>query len=228
MEESSAKTNEPVSLKQVISDNLFFLLDKNDLTQEKLAQLSGVPKGTISNIVGKRVAAPTVPIIKKLANALNVTIEQIIDKPLSDYDYFIHVNRIHNGSFPKIPILNWLNTEQMIEDILSASKDKLTNDWLNFNTLPEKGWLFALRSKSSYLPKFPANSYLIFNHNATPIDDTYALVQCKNKLETSLIHYFFDGNNEYMTSIYEDKKIIIEPGQIKLLGVLFVIKFDLE
>jgi len=224
--EETPTTKELSSPERTIAHNLLFLLKKKNLTLTNLANQSNLPKGTISNIISKRVLAPTVPVMQKIANVFEMTIDQIIQKPLSDYDYYLHVNNLNNGSFSKIPILSWYNIEQMLIDLTIVDKNNAFNGWLNFNTLPKKGWLFALRSKSSYEPKIPANSFLIFDHNSNPVDNSYVLAQYKNKQECSLIQYFCDGNNEYFTSLYEDKKIIIEPEQIKFLGVLFVIKFD--
>ena len=66
----SSKTNLARKVKQ--------LREKLDLSQEKLARLSDVSNNTIINIEAGKQDNPTIDTLKKVAKALNVSVEELI------------------------------------------------------------------------------------------------------------------------------------------------------
>ena len=62
----------------MLSSNLKRIREKQGLSQQKLSDISGVARNTISLIeVNKRIS-PGINIIKSLAEALNITVEELI------------------------------------------------------------------------------------------------------------------------------------------------------
>jgi transcriptional regulator with XRE-family HTH domain len=57
--------------------NLKSIRDKKKLTQEQLAELSGVDQSTISALETERMKSPSWQIVAKLANALGVQPEKL-------------------------------------------------------------------------------------------------------------------------------------------------------
>ncbi|OGG42202.1 hypothetical protein A3I34_00985 [Candidatus Jorgensenbacteria bacterium RIFCSPLOWO2_02_FULL_45_12] len=66
----SSKTNLARKVKQ--------LREKLDLSQEKLARLADVSNNTIINIEAGKQDNPTIDTLKKVAKALNVSVEDLI------------------------------------------------------------------------------------------------------------------------------------------------------
>lgn len=62
----------------VESNKIKSLREKLGLSQEKLARLADVSNNTIINIEAGKQQNPTVETIKKIAKALNVSVEELI------------------------------------------------------------------------------------------------------------------------------------------------------
>jgi len=217
-------------LEQTIVHNLLYLLKTKRLSISDFARQINVPRGTINNIINKKVLAPTIPLIHKMANFFEITIDQLVKHKLSDQSYFyIASNGIPDGYISKIPVLNWDDAHQTIQNIMTTDKRLEFKDWLDLGKLiSENSVLFAMRSKSSYEPKFPSNAFLIFARNVAPADNHYVLVNDQNKGKISLMQYFYDGNNEYISPLHEGKKSLFEPEHTAFLGVLSFVKLELN
>lgn len=62
----------------VESNKIKSLRDKLGLSQEKLARLADVSNNTVVNIEAGKQQNPTIETIKKIAKALNVSVEELI------------------------------------------------------------------------------------------------------------------------------------------------------
>jgi transcriptional regulator with XRE-family HTH domain len=63
---------------------LIEIMEKNDVTAYKLWKLSGVAQSTISDILNKDDKNPTTKTLQKMANALNVPIDEFFKEETSD------------------------------------------------------------------------------------------------------------------------------------------------
>jgi len=218
-------------LEQTIVHNLLYLLKTKRLSISDFARQINVPRGTINNIINKKVLAPTIPLIHKMANFFEITIDQLVKHKLSDQSYFYIASNgaSSNGCLSRVPILNWHDAHQTIPHVTVTDKRFEFKDWLDLGDLiSSNSVLFAMRSKSSYEPKFPANAFLIFDSKVTPADNHYVLVNDQNKIKISLMQYFYDGNSEYICSLNEDQKNIFDPKHTTFLGVLSFVKLELN
>ena len=68
------------TLNDVVVEKLLFYMGKKDLTQYKLAQLSGVPFPTIKSIMQRRTKGISLKTIILLANGLGVPLSEFIDE----------------------------------------------------------------------------------------------------------------------------------------------------
>lgn len=209
-----------------ISHNILYLVKTKKITLAELARQLNIPRPTLNNIVHQRVFEPNLAIVYRCANFLGVTLDQFIKHKLSDQLYVASKDGSSFSFSPKIPILKWQDAHKTIQTIDPASE---LLEWLDLErTVSYKNLYFALRSKSSYEPKFPANSFLIFDCSIVPTDTHYVLVHDKVKGKVSLMQYFYDGNNEYIVTLQGEKKTIFEPEQATFLGVLSYIKLILS
>lgn len=218
-------------LEQTIVHNLLYLLKIKKLTITEFARQINIPRGTINNIINKKVVAPTIPVIHKIAKFFDITIDQMVKLKLSDqfYFYIVSSGASSNGCLSRIPILNWHDAYQAVPQVTVTDKRFEFKDWLEVGKLISgNNILFAMRSKSSYEPKFPANAFLIFDRNVIPADNHYVLVSDETKAKISLMQYFYDGNNEYICSLHEDQKNIFDPQYTTFLGVLSFVKLELN
>ena len=69
------------TLNDVVVERLCKFLGEKDITQYKLAQLSGVPFPTIKSIMQKRTKGITLKTIIMLANGLGMTPAEFINDP---------------------------------------------------------------------------------------------------------------------------------------------------
>ena len=67
------------TLNDVVVERLCYYLGKNELTQYKLAQLSGVPFPTIKSIMQRRTKGITLKTIIMIANGLGITPAEFIN-----------------------------------------------------------------------------------------------------------------------------------------------------
>lgn len=65
---------------QLFKDRLYFYMNEQNLTLNRVATLSGMPATTLSNIVN-RGSAPRIDTIYKICSGLNVSVEDFFDFP---------------------------------------------------------------------------------------------------------------------------------------------------
>ncbi|MBO7213930.1 MAG: helix-turn-helix transcriptional regulator [Clostridia bacterium] len=74
------------TLNGVVVDRLCKLMDEKNLTQYKLAQLSGIPFPTLKSIMQRRTKGITLKTIVLLCNGLGVTPSEFLDDPCFQSD----------------------------------------------------------------------------------------------------------------------------------------------
>lgn len=73
-------------VKSNLADNIRRLRAARQLSQQQLANLSGIPRPTWASLE-TGAANPTLAVLNKAANALNVSIEELIGPPRSEFEY---------------------------------------------------------------------------------------------------------------------------------------------
>lgn len=66
-----------------LSQNIIKLREKKNLTQQKLAQISGIPRSTLTNVESGE-GNPSINNLVKISTALGVGIEELLSRPRSD------------------------------------------------------------------------------------------------------------------------------------------------
>jgi transcriptional regulator with XRE-family HTH domain len=77
-----------------IGKNIRQLREARSLSQEQLAKLSGIPRATWTNLESGS-ANPTITILLKVAGALQVSVEELIGPPATDFKLY------EKGSLPE-------------------------------------------------------------------------------------------------------------------------------
>ena len=76
-----------------LAENLRRLRESRNLSQQHIAELSGIPRPTWASLE-TGTANPTLAVLSKAANALNVSIEELIGAPRSEF-LFIPASKVH-------------------------------------------------------------------------------------------------------------------------------------
>ena len=69
------------TINDVVVERLYKYMNERNLTQYKLAQISGIPFPTIKSIMQRRTKGITLKTIIMLADGLNITPSEFIDDP---------------------------------------------------------------------------------------------------------------------------------------------------
>ena len=69
-----------------LADNVRRLREARNLSQQQIAKLSGVPRPTWASLE-TGTANPTLAVLSKAANALNVSIEELVGSPRSEFEF---------------------------------------------------------------------------------------------------------------------------------------------
>lgn len=78
--------NEYMTVGKAIAKRIDEYLYVNDITLYKLAKDACLPISTLTNLYSEHTKSPTLTVIFKLCEALNVTIEEFFNSPLFSHD----------------------------------------------------------------------------------------------------------------------------------------------
>lgn len=67
-----------------VKQRIIDLCDKENITINKLATISGITQSTINNITGGRNNSATISTIKKICDGLEISIKDFFNSPLFD------------------------------------------------------------------------------------------------------------------------------------------------
>lgn len=176
-----------------ISDNIIKIMRKKGITDAELARRSGLPPSTIHRIVANLTSDPRASTILLLSKALDVNVEHLFS---SDLD-----RELEKNSVLSIPIIEWNEVPPYLKGTLKLPIENHRR-WLAVSEENSNNLMFALQGRSSLEPRFPKDSYLIFNSELIPCDGDYALVINKSEnRECKLRQIFFDGSKIFGFSI---------------------------
>ena len=69
-----------------LADNIRRLREARNLSQQQIAKLSGIPRPTWASLE-TGTANPTLAVLNKAANALNISIEELVGPPRSEFKF---------------------------------------------------------------------------------------------------------------------------------------------
>lgn len=68
--------------KEAVSKRIVELCNKNNITPNKLAELSAIPSTTFNSLINNKVTNPSSYIIYKICKTLNIEIKDFFDSPI--------------------------------------------------------------------------------------------------------------------------------------------------
>lgn len=75
-------------LKEAISERIIELCNTNNITPNKLAELSSIPSTNMKDLINKRINNPSTVIIYKICRTLNLEIKDFFDSELFKNEFY--------------------------------------------------------------------------------------------------------------------------------------------
>lgn len=181
-----------MSYKENLKFNLENLIKKHNVTNEVLAEKTGISRSSINRIRMNK-GNPTVETLISICDFFGVTVQELTgDEPLSQQISFENsdVNTIRMDS-NRVPLIKW----DSLESILLPNSSKQTN---RPNT-KFTGSLFASVTPKEY-KNIPKESLLIFDKITKPNHGDYVLVINTQTSIINIAEYVQDISNAYIKS----------------------------
>lgn len=159
-----------------------------NLSDSDIAQATNLPLMTIRRIVSGETTDPRIATLKLITDFLDVSIDAIISNKMS---YF----SLKNYKLPFfVPILDW----ELVSSIEKLSELEL-NKWEFWqpiaidNNFTLSRFTFALESRVSMQPRYPAGTLLIIDPEVKPTDGDIVLFRSKNTNELFMKEVMIDS-----------------------------------
>lgn len=216
------KENRFVDIKpKSLSKNLKALLERDGLTPAHLARLTGIPSMTISRLASGETPDPRLSTLKVIANHFGISIDSLTNESVTPL-------ASNNTAKPiVVPIFDWTD--------ISKSKSIKSIDlegwkrWqpINISTETEVSEnTFALESRPSMYPRFPAGTLFIFDPNEKPVGRDLILVRFKETGEYSIRELVVDHPEWILNSVIPGaNSIIYDKKSMNIIAVSMGIMF---
>jgi transcriptional regulator with XRE-family HTH domain len=204
---------------QRLATNLTALIKKRGLSEAETAQALGLPSMTIRRLASGETTDPRISTLKLIADYFSVSVDALMDSPNETTLHCVEKNK------PRfIPILDWHTATAM----LSVNKLNL-GSWEHWQPVtvgesyPLSDEAFALESRPSMSPRFPAGTVLIIDPTIKPIDGDTILVKMKEGGELSLRELVIDPPTWQLYPVVACSQVIpYEPESHTIAGVVIL------
>ena len=189
-----------------LAESLTYLMHQHGIHELKLSKLTKIPQPTLHKILTCKTQDPRISTIQTLASYFNLTVDDLLSG-----------NKIHNDynsqiTMHKVPVLSWNNCYH--PHTTSPNHD-------NFCCVDCSGkHCFALMSKPSMSPLFPAQTFLIIDPDIEPIDGDTILVLYPNTDECTLRELSIDGPTRLIHPILQGTNTHELDETMRIVGVL--------
>ncbi len=190
-----------------LAESLAILMEQHHIHELKLAQLTKIPQPTLHKILAGKTQDPRISTIQTLANHFNISVDDLLSGNLTSANHSTQTN------MQKVPLLTWSNCNQYKSIPKIAQKEFCYVDYPNKNA-------FALTSKPSMSPLFPAQTTLVIDPDITPVDGDIVLILYPNTQECTLRELSIDGPLRLLHPILHGSNTDTLSDEISICGVL--------
>ena len=205
-----------------LSKNLTLLMEKNQVTESKLAKDLGLPYNTVRRLISGFTTDPRMSTLLLIAKYFNISFDSLIGNIKSKVE-----TSSHNGPI-SVPLFSW---DDVANRIFFDKVDlKNWGAWqpvalTSSNNLSNKA--YALESRPSMHPRFPIGSIFIIDPKEKPIDGDIILVRFKNDDSVSLRDLMIDSPYWQLLSISQNTPTInYYPTEHEIIGVVMFTIFQ--
>lgn len=160
---------------QLLAKNLRLLLNARDISEGGLAEALSIPVMTVRRLTSGETGDPRISTLKTIADYLNVSIDSLME---NNEDNHIALMKKNIPQF--VPILDW----ETATNIKSLKEIELQfwKEWHPVITHSLSKGAFALESRPSMQPRYPAGTLFILDPDETPNDGDTILIKLDNGL----------------------------------------------
>ncbi len=200
-----------VSTSGLLVHNIKRLMAVTGLKEAILAKKTSIPQPTLHKILSQKTADPRISTLKRICAFFNISLDALMYTPAHErLDLGAEGVKIQTQN---IPVITW---QQCVEagSFLTLLTPENWNNWQIVNVKSNK--VVALVSKINMEPRFPAETLLLVNLNAKPVDGDLVAVHYPNTDEATLRLLCLDGpvkrlkaiRNEQDYDVCDDTRIV--------------------
>lgn len=202
-----------MSYKENLKHNLDQLMKKHNVTNEILAEKTGISRSSINRIRMNK-GNPTVETLLSICDYFNVSLQNLTDSIKSQISHTFSkekkIDLITIDSF-EIPIIQWDNLLSFLN----------SENFINREIISD---LYAVLTPMDY-SNIPKNSMLIISKNRKPAHGNFILVQENQTKIINVAEYVQDISGEYIKSCLAEKLGAIDTQLVslekfKIIGVI--------
>lgn len=199
-----------------LAANLRLLLDARCLSEYEVAQALGMPVMTVRRLVSGETTDPRISTLKAIADYLNIGMNSLMEDNSS-----IPITLLNKNIPQFFPVLDWqtIATIQSLHDIDLKAWKKWHPVAVTDQLLGKSA--FALESRPSMQPRFPAGSLFIIDPDEKPSDRDLVLIKIKSDGSLSLRELVIDSPKSQLQPIVSGSELLFyREAEHVLVGVV--------
>lgn|SRR3990167_2440994 len=192
--------------------NLRALMRKAGINEAELSRRTSIPQATVHKILAGKTEDPRASTLKTLSNFFGISIDELLTgDPVSTGTKSAAV------AAQSIPVISWkecINSQQFTSKLTPTNWDK----WVVSEFLSKHP--YALLSKPSMVPRFPKDTILFIDPDATPKDGDHVVVLYSDTDEATLREFSIDGPTKLLLPLNPNGDLTKLDKSVKIVGVL--------
>ncbi len=192
--------------------NLRALMRKACINEAELSRRTSIPQATVHKILAGKTEDPRASTLKILSNFFDISIDELLTGdpvPMGTKNSVVVAQ--------SIPVISWkecINSQQFTSKLTPTNWDK----WVVSEFLSKHP--YALLSKPSMAPRFPKDTVLFIDPDATPKDGDHVVVLYSDTDEATLREFSIDGPTKLLLPLNPNGDLTKLDKSVKIGGVL--------
>ena len=198
--------------------NLRALMKKAGINEAELSRRTNIPQATVHKILAGKTEDPRASTLKTLSDFFGISIDEL----LSGDPTSINIKSAAAAA-QSIPVISW---RECISSVQFTSNLTPTNwnKWVVSEFLSKHA--YALASKPSMAPRFPKDTMLFVDPDATPKDGDHVIVLYSDTDEATIREFSTDGPTRLLLPLNPNAEPPKLDKHVKILGVLVKTSFS--
>ena len=214
---TSRHTKKHTAENSPLINNIRSLMKKNGLNEAELSRKTHTPQATIHKILTGKTEDPRASTLKTLSDFFEISIDELLTGKIN------HTTSTALMKATTIPLISWkecLNATDFISQLSITNWPKwIISEFISKNA-------YALSTKPSMISRFPKDTIIFIDPDATPKDGDYVIVFYSGTDEATLREFSVDGPTQLLLPINQNNDVTKHDKKTKILGVLVKSSFQ--
>ena len=204
-----------VSTSGLLVHNIKRLMAAAGLKEANLAKKTFIPQPTLHKILSQKTVDPRISTLKLICDFFNVSLDALMYTPAHER-LDLEATGVKRQT-QNIPVITW---QQCVEagNFLTLLTPESWDNWQIINVKSDK--VVALVSKISMEPMFSAETLVLIDLNAKPVDGDLVAVHYPNTDEATLRQLCLDGPVRRLKSISNEQGYDVYDNHTRIVGVV--------